>query len=104
MHIRQAEIPAAVPIRQLGMVESHEMQNRRVQVMHIHPILNGMYADIISGSVSQPPFDPTPGHPDRKSGVVVIAPFGPLSRRGPTKFSTPENQGFFKHSAGLQVL
>ena len=45
--VRQTEVATAVSKRQLRMVQTHQMQNRGMQVMDIHPILNRVHADFI---------------------------------------------------------
>eukprot|EP00456_Euglypha_rotunda_P013204 TRINITY_DN138_c1_g1_i17.p1 TRINITY_DN138_c1_g1~~TRINITY_DN138_c1_g1_i17.p1 ORF type:complete len:127 (-),score=1.33 TRINITY_DN138_c1_g1_i17:70-450(-) len=37
------------------MVESHQMQDRRVQVMDVHAVLHRIHADVVGRSVSQSP-------------------------------------------------
>jgi hypothetical protein len=39
-HIRETEIPASVTKCQAFVIETEQMQERRVQVMHVHFILN----------------------------------------------------------------
>ena len=103
MHIRQAEIPAAVPVRQLGMVESHEMQNRRVQVMHMHRVFSDVEPKLIALTKRETGLHSTAGKPHAEAvGIVIAAIFvGPgivLDNRQAAHFSSPHHNGFIEQA------
>jgi hypothetical protein len=54
MHIREAEIATAVAIRQLLVIQPHEVQHRGVQVVHVDGFLDRFESELI------PPFTPPP--------------------------------------------
>ncbi len=51
MHVGQAEIAAAVAIRQPLVVEAHEVQNGGVQVVDVDAVLDGCDAEFVGGAV-----------------------------------------------------
>ena len=40
MHVRQPEVPPRIPVREPLVVEPKQVQDRRVQVVHVHPLLH----------------------------------------------------------------
>ncbi len=104
MHVRQSKIATAVTECQLRVVQSHQMQNRGMQVVNVHSFFHCMDSDVVRGSISQSPFDAAARHPDRESGVMVVPSLGSLSGRCATEFPTPKDQGFFEHSSRFQIL
>ena len=40
MHICQAEVAAGIPIRELLVIQSHQMKNRGVQVMNVDSVFD----------------------------------------------------------------
>src|SRR5438876_5309106 len=73
MHIRQPEIPPLEPIRQPRMVDPQAVQNRRVEIMHVHRVLHDVVAVIIRLAVADPRLDSAAGHPERKASPMMIA-------------------------------
>ena len=47
MHVGQAEIAALEAEREFGVVEAEEMQERGVQVVDVHPILDRVEAEFV---------------------------------------------------------
>src|SRR5262245_40746981 len=54
VHVGQAEIAAAVAIRQPLVIQPHQVQDRRVQVMDVHTLLDRLIAEFVGGAVGQP--------------------------------------------------
>ena len=63
MNIRESHVAASVEIRQQGMVQAHEVQDRGVQVVDVDSVLNGSVTEIIRGPDSLTAFYTAPGHP-----------------------------------------
>ena len=49
--VRQAVVPSIKAIRQSFMVESQQVQDRRVQVVDTDPLLNGLVTELVAGSI-----------------------------------------------------
>ena len=58
--VGQAEVAAAVAVGQTFVVQAHEVQDRGVQVVHVHPIGHGAEAELVGGAVHMPPLTPPP--------------------------------------------
>ena len=59
-HIRQAEIAAAVTVGQLCVIEAEQMQNRGMQIVDVHGILDRLETKLVGRSVVMPPLTPPP--------------------------------------------
>ena len=70
--IGQAEVAAGVAVRQLFVIETHQVENGRVEVVHVHPLFNRRKTKIIAGSIDGPSFYPATCQPDGEPVVVVV--------------------------------
>src|SRR5579863_2334934 len=71
--IGQPEIAPAVPISQLRVIDSHQIENGGVQIVHVRSLLDSLVAEIVRSAVHDPLLDATAGQPDRKSIRIMIA-------------------------------
>ena len=70
-------IAPAIPIRQLLVVEPHQGQQRRVQVVDMHLVLAGVIAILIGRPIMEAALDPGPGqHPGGAVGQGQRDRFG----------------------------
>src|SRR5260221_1908152 len=56
--IGQAEVPAAVAIGQLGVIDAEQVQNRRVQVVDVDRLIHRLESEVVGGAVDRPALDP----------------------------------------------
>ena len=95
MDIGQTKITTCVTECETAMIESQQVQNGRVEVMHVDRIFLHPVTDVIRLSVYDPRFHPPTSEPARKGGRVMVAALGPLAilcPRGPAKLSTENEQ------------
>ena len=59
------------------MVEAEEVQDRRVEVVDVDRVLDGLEAELVGGAVDVPAFDAAAGQPDREAPVIVVAALVP---------------------------
>ena len=74
-------------------IQSQLMQDCRMDISDVMPILDRMKADFIRRSVYDTSLDSTSRHPDRKAKDVMIAPVRPLSSRSSPEFAGKHDQG-----------
>ena len=74
----QALIEPAVEKGQPRVVQSHEMQNRRVQVVAVDFILDGFVAELVGRAVMHAALHAAAGHPDGEAVRVVVSALGSL--------------------------
>ena len=48
-HIGQPEIPALEPVRQPQVVDAEKVQDRRVEVVDVHDVVDGLIAELVGG-------------------------------------------------------
>ena len=53
MHVRQTAIDPVVIERELFMIETEQMKNRRVKIRNRHLVLGDKIADIVAGTVTK---------------------------------------------------
>ena len=52
MHVRQPVVAALVLERQPGVVDAQAVQDRRVQIVHVHRIRGDVVAEIVGRAVT----------------------------------------------------
>src|SRR6187401_3188153 len=52
-HVGEAEVAAAVAVGQALVVDAHEVQNRRVQVVDVDLVLDGVPAEVVGGPIGE---------------------------------------------------
>jgi hypothetical protein len=91
-------IAAGVAISQALMIESKQVQQRRVQVVNVDLVLDGLEAELIGSAVVVASLDAAEGQPHGKVPMVVIAAVdlagvvagqGQLDCRRAAKFAAP---------------
>ena len=72
MNIRQPELPPLEQICQPLMINPQQMQNRRLQIMYVHPALGYVEPIIVRSPVRKSTLHPAPRHPQRKHPAMMI--------------------------------
>ena len=54
--VGQSKISAGVVVGELLVIEPHEGEQRGVQVVHVHPALDGELAELVGGAVAEAAF------------------------------------------------
>ncbi len=75
MYIRQPEVASGVAVGETFVVESEQVQHRRVQVMDVDFVLHCFV--VVSRAVVETTLYAASGHPHREGVVVVVAPISP---------------------------
>ena len=74
VHIGQAEVAALVLVGELLMINTELVEQRGVEVVHVHGILDDVVAVVIGLAVSNSPFEAAAGYPGGETqGVVITA-------------------------------
>src|SRR5579859_6175328 len=72
--ISQSIIATAIVVGEPGMVDAKLVKNRRVDVVHMHGILNRLPSEIVGGSVGESPLESAAGKPHGESVGIVVPP------------------------------
>ena len=73
MDICQSEVPSSVSVGKPFVVVAHELQNGRLQVVHMDPVFNRRKPELVGSAVNVAPAYAATSHPHTKAVVVVIA-------------------------------
>ena len=111
MDIGEAEVAAAVAVGELFVIETEEVEQGGLEVVHVDAVLHGAEAEVVSGAVGLTAAHPGPGQPDGEAVVVVIAPrggfefvvLGELHGGRSAELAAPEDEGFIEKAAGFEV-
>ena len=87
-NIGKPEIPTGIPISQPLMIQTHDVKNRRMQIMHVHLLLAGIVTVLVGGTISKPTLDTPTGHPHAKT-MRIMVPSVALGCRCTAELSTP---------------
>ena len=84
---------------ELGVIHAHQVQNRRMQVMHMHLLIHGPQDQIIGGSDDLTTLDAASSHPHGESGRVMIAAIALFTHWRAAELATPDHQGLIQQPA-----
>ena len=105
MHVGQTEWPALEPVGQLGVIEAQQMQDRGVQVVHVHLVFRDIEAELVAFAERESRLDAAAGQPHREGIRVMVAAVGaPLHHRRAAEFAAPDDERVVQQAALLQVL
>ena len=95
-HIRQAKLSPLMRKCQLRMIDTQQMQYRRVKIIDMHFVFYDVKAQIVGLAISQTTFHATARHPRTKRVFVMISSGiltgFPLKHRRPTKLRPKDDQ------------
>src|SRR6266487_7201483 len=72
-HVRESEIATIVVVSELFVVEAKQVENRRVQIVHVDLVLDGMMTEFIRLAMNRTGLDATAGQPDGETTRIVVA-------------------------------
>ena len=87
--ISKAEVTTGVTVGQVFVIESHEMQDRSVEIMHMNLVFHCRETEFVGRTVGHTTFDSATGEPNRKSVVIMVTTTSTFRHRGATELSSP---------------
>ena len=100
LDVGQTKMPPGLLIRQLRVIQAKGVEERRVQVMHVHLVDHRMMSKLVRLAVTDPALESAAGQPDRESGRSVIATRAVLlGIRRPAKLATPPDNRLLEETA-----
>src|SRR5262245_14420279 len=73
-HVRQPEVAPLVAVDELRVVEAQQVEQRRVQVVHGHRVLDDVVAVIVGAPVADAGPDAAARHPAGEAARMVVSP------------------------------
>src|SRR5205814_6208804 len=99
MHIGQPEIAAAVVEGEFLVIEAQQVKNRRVQIMHMHTVLNGVVSEFIGGAMNDAAFYTAASQPHAEPKAVMIPALGAFGSGSAPEFAAPDHEGIIQEPA-----
>src|SRR5205823_6339708 len=88
--VGQAFVTPIVPVGEAGVVHPEQMENGRVDVMHMRFLFLRPQAHCIRRADDLASFDAAAGKPHAKTMGIVIPAIGAFAHRHPAKFTSPD--------------
>ena len=86
------------------MIESHLIENGRVQVVDVDTVLDGRAAEHVSGTVAVAGFHAATSHPDGEAVVIVVAAVFTLGSWCAAELTAPDNERLIEEATGLEIF
>ena len=107
--ISQTEITPGIAIGQSLVVESQQVKQGGVKVVHVDLVLDRLVAELVGCAIGEAGLDATTSQPGREPIGIVIATgnflfVGILNVGGSAKFTAPPDDGVLQQPPLLQVL
>ena len=108
MHVRQAVVAALIQEGQSRVIDAQALQDRRVQVVHMHGIRGDVVAEFVGRAVGYSGLDAAAGHPDGEAPGMMVPPVvgsreRPLAINCTAEFASPDDQRIFEQSTLLEI-
>src|SRR5215510_11272262 len=108
LDIRQAEFTPLEFVSQFGVINAHQMQDSRMEVVNAHRIDHRVVTDLVRFADGHAWFDASAGEPHREGSRMVVASeqlrsaAGFVHRRA-SEFAAPDDERVFEQVALFQL-
>ena len=82
VHIRQTVVAASMAEGQAFVIQAQQMQDGRVEIVHMNPVFSNGRPQIVGRSIGESPLDARARHPRGEAGTVVTATLLAIDARG----------------------
>src|SRR5262245_7721673 len=105
MDVGEAEVAAGIAIGQPRVIKTHQMQNGRVEIVHVDRIFDSRSTVLIGDTVAVASLGPSPDKETREIAVVMPSTLGiRILPRSSPEFRATYYQGVVQHSALAQIF
>ena len=104
MDVSPSKVAACVAIGQALVIEAGRVQNRRVQVVKVDLVFDGVVSVIVGATKAHSRPDPSTSEPHGEAMRVVVTAVRVLSNRSSPKLASPDHQCLVEQAALLQIL
>jgi len=103
---RQALIEPLKSIGELGMIETEEMQDRRMQITNVNTVLDHVEAEVVRSAKSHARSHSSTGKPDGEGVWMMIATIATtaLHHGRASEFAAPDDKGVVEQPTLLEIL
>ena len=102
MDVGEAKVPPLEAVRQALMIEAKAVQDRRLDVVHVHLVLAREVAELVGRPVRHTAPNATSREPERESMRVMISPVAlptALGYRRAPELSSPDDKRVLEESS-----
>ena len=85
------------------VIEPEQVEDRGVQVVHVHRILDGLVAELVGLAVRDPRFHASSRQPEGESLVVVVSTVGVLTVWSAAELPAPDHERLVQQPSRAQV-
>ena len=101
--IGQSEVPSGMAVGESLMIYPELMKDGGVEIVYLDGVFDGVFPDLVSGSVDMAGFEAAPCEPDAEAVTVVAASVLALASRSAAELGRPEHDGVVEHAALFQI-
>ena len=106
--VGEAEVAALVAVGELRVLDAHEVQDRRVEVVHMHGVADDVVAVVVRLAVRGAFSHAGTGEEDAEAARVMVASVVGLGERalrvdGAAKFAAPNDERVIEQAALFEV-
>ena len=100
--VRQTKVSAGETVRESFVIQSEKVEHGGMEIVDVHPIFNGVVADLIRGAVDFSSLHAPSGHPDGVAVGIVIPSVAAFRYWRAAELTGPNDQVSFSKSRDLR--
>src|SRR5262245_7617884 len=104
VNICQLHVAAVKAVGQLVVVQPHQMQNRRVELVDGFLVLARAVSEMVGCADNRAAFDAGVRKPNAEAHIVVITAIAPLADRQSSELAMPDDERRVKQTAAFEVF
>ena len=89
--------------REPFMIESHQVEHRRMQIIDVYLAVNAIVAEVIGRTVRDATLDAAACHPHGKTVMIMFTTISILRVRCASEFTTPEPKRVVQQAARFEI-
>ena len=102
-HVREPEITACMAKSEALVVQSYEVQDGCMEVMHVADVIHGVKAKLVCRAMDHTASDAATCEEHAEALGMMVSPVGAGSVRGAAEFAGPEDESAFEQAALFEV-
>src|SRR5262245_575411 len=104
MDICGTPINAIMPEGELSVVDTEQIQHRRMNIVAVGGLVDGFIRPFIGAAMTYATANTAAGQPRRVPERIVVTPLAPLAARHAPEFAGPVNDRVVEQTGGFQIL
>ncbi len=101
--VGQSVLATAVEVGEQRVVEAQQVQDRRVEIVHVDRAFGGGVTNFVGGAVDDTPLRASAREPRRKPLRIVVPTDAVLAARHPSEFAGPNDERLVEQPALFEI-